>query len=320
MFLTKFFPHIICCCFRITKSVFKKVLLLRCILFLNFFFMVRSLCNLCSKKICRQSNSIFCLCCSNYFHKKCVQNFFSDNFVCNLCFLKILPFFENSVQNNESLENNNNFPLQIKNYFQKCNSLDSPFDFEQLDNFAINSKYINVTQFNNDIKFDKNTSFLMLHLNIASINKYSESLFNFLSSLKHQAKLIAVTEHKISTNGYLFQQMMNYNFVFTPTSTTHGGAGFFIHNSLNFKERNDLTSSLNECYESKFVEIIFEHQKNIVCGCIYRHRHPGSSISNFNECFLSPLLEKLSKENKICVLSGDFNINLLNCNKNNFHF
>ena len=58
-----------------------------------------------------------------------------------------------------------------------------------------------------------------------------------------------------------------------------------------------------------------ETRKNILCGCIYRH--PSSSITEFNEKFVVPILTKLSNENKTCILVGDFNINLLNCSTNN---
>ena len=40
-------------------------------------------------------------------------------------------------------------------------------------------------------------------------------------------------------------------------------------------------------------------------------------LSDFNTIFLSPLLEKLSLENKVLVLLGDFNVNLLNINTEN---
>ena len=42
-------------------------------------------------------------------------------------------------------------------------------------------------------------------------------------------------------------------------------------------------------------------------------------IDDFNENFLSPLLSKASKENKVILLLGDFNINLLNSNVNSSH-
>ncbi|XP_057292033.1 uncharacterized protein LOC130614615 [Hydractinia symbiolongicarpus] len=38
------------------------------------------------------------------------------------------------------------------------------------------------------------------------------------------------------------------------------------------------------------------------------------SVDEFNTLYLSPLLETVSKEKKMLILLGDFNINLLNCN------
>lgn len=70
----------------------------------------------------------------------------------------------------------------------------------------------------------------------------------------------------------------------------------------------------DDSYESIFVEISLPTQKNIICGCIYRH--PSSSIADFNENVISPTLLRLSNENKICVLMGDFSINLLHCDNN----
>ena len=50
----------------------------------------------------------------------------------------------------------------------------------------------------------------------------------------------------------------------------------------------------------------------MIIGCI--HRHPTSSLSilDFNNEIMEPMLEKITAENKICSLLGDFNINLLN--------
>ena len=62
--------------------------------------------------------------------------------------------------------------------------------------------------------------------------------------------------------------------------------------------------------ESIFIEII--NKKGI--GCIYKY--PKSAIDEFNNQFLSPMLEKVSHENKEVYLMGDFNINLLNYESN----
>ena len=51
------------------------------------------------------------------------------------------------------------------------------------------------------------------------------------------------------------------------------------------------------------------NKENFLCGCIYKH--PNMSINEFNDNFLLPLLDKISKSNKQCFLMGDFNIDLL---------
>ena len=51
-------------------------------------------------------------------------------------------------------------------------------------------------------------------------------------------------------------------------------------------------------------------KKNIVCGIVYRH--PNTSLQSFFDHF-SKNLDKVHKESKLCIIMGDFNINLLNC-------
>ena len=52
--------------------------------------------------------------------------------------------------------------------------------------------------------------------------------------------------------------------------------------------------------------------KNIIIGCIYKH--PNIDQSEFTK-MISPLLEKLNKEKKTIYITGDFNMNLLNIEK-----
>ena len=63
--------------------------------------------------------------------------------------------------------------------------------------------------------------------------------------------------------------------------------------------------------ESTFVEVLEPgmSKNNMIIGCIYRHH--SMELSEFNNHFLSVLLEKISKENKMVVLLGDFNADLL---------
>ena len=49
----------------------------------------------------------------------------------------------------------------------------------------------------------------------------------------------------------------------------------------------------------------------MVISCIYRHPTSTISVSDFSNLHLDPILQKIDKENKLCVLLGDFNVDLL---------
>ena len=80
------------------------------------------------------------------------------------------------------------------------------------------------------------------------------------------------------------------------------------HKTLNVK--NLYFEKLHEfwqCYSGLFfVAFIL----NTIISCI--HKHPKLATDEFNNHVLSPMLEKVSFENKEVYLMGDFNINLLN--------
>ena len=67
------------------------------------------------------------------------------------------------------------------------------------------------------------------------------------------------------------------NYVLTTKNREHragGGVAIFLHDSLNFVTRSDLTSS-HPALECVFVEIKNQNSKNILVGCIY---HPPDTM------------------------------------------
>ena len=147
-----------------------------------------------------------------------------------------------------SSELKSNLSKKIHNYFKECNSLENPFEFDEHSS-PINSQYISVDEFN-EISNQLGSNFGVLHLNIASLNKYIEDLNNFLASLSHRIELIGITEHKIKYGNFLQGSLSNYNFVFNPITSTHGGVGIFISNSLSYKMRKDLEINFEDLTES----------------------------------------------------------------------
>ncbi len=67
---------------------------------------------------------------------------------------------------------------------------------------------------------------------------------------------------------------------------------------------------INYQFENSWVELkVKVIKKNIIVGCIYRH--PNGNVSLFTDD-LEKIINKVAKENKLCYLVGDLNINLLN--------
>ena len=105
-----------------------------------------------------------------------------------------------------------------------------------------------------------------------------------------------------------------YSFIHNASDTRAGGTGLYIFNKPTYIPHDDLSSFIFSSgpLESTFCEIK-HNKKNILVGCVYKH--PSMDIDIFNENFISPFLSKISRENKLLVIMGDFNINLLHCDE-----
>ena len=92
-----------------------------------------------------------------------------------------------------------------------------------------------------------------------------------------------------------------------------GGVGLFIKDNINFNVREDLSFYILHVFESIFIETIsnIDHYPNSVFGVIYRpNTQPKADVDLFTNT-LFELLDKINNERKKCIISGDFNIDLL---------
>ena len=101
--------------------------------------------------------------------------------------------------------------------------------------------------------------------------------------------------------------MRGYQLLSQPSFSNAGGVGFFIQDKNTFSVRPDL-SITESGFEALWVEVLNDAQCNLLCGVIYRH--PGGNIDRFME-YLNSSIDKIHGENKLCVLMGDFNLDLL---------
>ena len=86
----------------------------------------------------------------------------------------------------------------------------------------------------------------------------------------------------------------------------------FVNSDLNCKLVESMTLVMDDLFECVTVEIDMEKKKNCIVTCEYRS--PGSKVEAFNDS-LEELLSKV-KEQKIFIVCGDFNIDLLSSPRN----
>ena len=181
---------------------------------------------------------------------------------------------------------------------------------DDLSSNPINCKYFNIDDFCSS-NFDNNGSFSAFHMNVSSLTAHFDKLSSLLSLLNFEFSILGLTETRIKNNNASIPiGIEDYSYEHTPTESSCGGAILYISNKFNYKPRNDLLIYKPFLIESIFVEILFPRKSNLIVGCIYRHS--CMSINEFND-IISPILQKISKENKTVILLGDFNIYLIKC-------
>ena len=132
-----------------------------------------------------------------------------------------------------------------------------------------------------------------------------------LVELYHPFSIIGLTETKIKTNqdntSVLNTIMPGYHFESLPTLLNAGGVGFYISNNYKYTVRDDLSKSSKE-FESLWIEIHNDSQQNILCAVNYRH--PNANPDIFIN-YIDSSIDKIQREGKLCVILGDFNLDLL---------
>ena len=182
--------------------------------------------------------------------------------------------------------------------------LDSSFDTDKIQcDYFLPEEFKKRTQ--NETTHEK---FSLIHLNIRSISNKFNSFKNLIEALNIPFQIIGLTETWLNENNMDCFTMNNYEyFGSNRTEKRGGGVGIYVSKQLEYKIRNDLTENIEDIIETKFVEVVNNNGKNLIIGVIYRP--PNISFAAF-ENTMNKILEKIDRENKLCYLMGDFNIDL----------
>ena len=111
-------------------------------------------------------------------------------------------------------------------------------------------------------------NFSIFHLNIRSVSKGFEKFKDFWYRHTNSFKVIVLSETWLkdeNANKNSLHQIPNYTPIHLTRNGSHkgGSVDLFVHNSLNCKEKRDVSKSNN--IETLSVEIINKNKKNLDC-------------------------------------------------------
>ena len=152
------------------------------------------------------------------------------------------------------------------------------------DFFMLDTQYLAPDRFKTNFKDFSKNSFSVLHLSIRSINKNFEAFTEFYSKLNRIFSVICFFETKASEENISKSsnfQLKNYNVIhLIRNSRKGGGLCIFIHESLSYKLRKDLSNN-SAAIESLSMEISNKKASNLIFNAICRP--PTGDIKIFEQ-------------------------------------
>lgn len=292
-------------------------------------------CPVCDKCVKRNQRILSCNSCKNWTHLKCTdhsKNEFSslenkDDWYCKPCIANFFPFnhFDNDIDFRNCVfafsRSDQLNSATIKN--TSCSTL--------FDNFCINEnidaksniglaisnevKYYSSSELNallDTEPYAPGRNLAVIHINARSINKNYNNILLMLSSLTLKFDIITITETWIDDKyNQNVPPIPGYNYYSRPRKNKKGGGvAIYVRNDLQTSAINWSESVDQSSFESLFIQL---NDSNTLVGVIYRP--PDTDLDIFNREY-TEVLNKVSAKRKI-ILSGDFNINLLNSEYHN---
>lgn len=169
-------------------------------------------------------------------------------------------------------------------------------------------EYYTEEEFNRTVEMEGALS--IIHFNSRSLYKNYEQIKDFLWQF-NKFNLIAVSETWLDDEKVQDVELEGYNlFMVNRVNKKGGGVALYVDTALRCSLIKSMSRTIENILECLTIEINIERSKNIVMSCVYRT--PGTSI----ETFMNKLVGVLDhyNENKVQIICGDFNIDLLNPN------
>ena len=270
----------------------------------------------------------------------------TTKYTCNVCCLKEAPFSAIITNSKGAIKNKFSTvkhkesrsiadciePAFLNSLFYSTENRDDEIDsrhnhdegFRPIPDKYFDSSHIELSDYNINLHKQKeikeSNTFSSLGINMRSLanTKNFAKLQVFIASLCFQPTVIAINETYLKDDeDGPHCNLENYTFKSNcRKSCKGGGVGLYIHDSLQYKIREDLKIMDEKVFESFFIETL-NLKNNLIFGTVYRSPKQESETVL---CFMNHLKECLNaidKSNKPCFIQGDFNFNLIDTDDTN---
>ena len=151
-------------------------------------------------------------------------------------------------------------------------------------------------------------SLSIFHVNIKSLTKNFDALYELISSLPVSPDVICVSEARIKGDPWINISIPNYNFFHKDSPTNAEGIAIYALKKHQFKVIQEFKLNLKGC-EELWIKLISNKYlaHDITIGAIYQH--PTSDTEEFSGTLCNSI-SKINKHKKLFYVVGDFNIDI----------
>ena len=176
-------------------------------------------------------------------------------------------------------------------------------------NFDSMSNYFDLKEYNNMSRNFTDNQLHILHFNIRSLPINLTKVEALLDSSNIEPNVMVFSETWFDSSNKDTISFTGYqSFHVVRDNRTHGGVSIYVRDNLEAELLTEF-SYINLEIETCTVKLRLNNETYIICG-IYRPQSKHEHINEFRKEIAPILNNKLFKKSK-CVITGDFNINLL---------
>lgn len=170
--------------------------------------------------------------------------------------------------------------------------------------------YHDLTSYKSAIPNNSTDYINVLHINARSLNKNFDQVISFVKSLPKLPDVLCISETWLNANNVHLHEIDGYTsyHVYRPIGSLGGGVAIYVKYGLQSEIINDFCMC-DENAELCSVRIILPSNSYSIT-CLYRPYSKYAKVNEFN-AFIDNLLSNSFFTNNRNILTGDFNINLL---------